>query len=59
MKKVLSFIIGFLMICALMVGSGDPVPGTPLKTIITTELVCLAMLTIGALWLWKTYRNNR
>ena len=55
MKKILNIIVGIAMLAALFIGSGDPVPGASLKTIIVTELICLAVLVAGALYFRNVY----
>lgn len=55
MKKILSLIVGIAMMAALFIGSGDPMPGTSWKTIVITELICLAVLVAGVFYFRKVY----
>lgn len=58
MKKALDIIILTVMLIALMVGSADPMPGTPMVTVFITELVCLIILVAGAIYLRGSFNRN-
>lgn len=58
MKRFISLIVGLFMFAALLVGSGDPTPDATAKQIIVTEIVCLAVLALGALWFWHNYKDE-
>lgn len=58
MKRAISFIVGILMVAALLVGSGDPTPDATSKQIILTELACVAVLALGSWYLWHTYKDE-
>jgi len=46
------------MLAALLVGSGDPTPDATAKQIIITEIVCLAVIVLGSLWFWHSYKDE-
>jgi hypothetical protein len=58
MKKVFTLIVGIVMIFAALIASGEPDPETPQKTIIVTEIVCVAVLVAGALWLRYFFKSE-
>jgi len=58
MKRFISLIVGLFMLAALLVGSGDPTPDATAKQIIITEIVCLAVIVLGSLWFWHSYKDE-
>lgn len=58
MKKVFTLIVGLLMIFVALIASGEPDPETPAKTIVVTEIVCLAVLVAGAFWLLHAFKDE-
>lgn len=58
MKKILTLIIGLLMIFAALVASGEPTAEAPTKQIVVTEAICIIILIAGAFWLLRTFGDE-
>ena len=58
MKKILTLIIGLLMIFAAFVASGEPTAEATTKQIVVTEAICIIILIAGAFQLIRTFGDE-
>lgn len=58
MKKILTLIIGLLMIFAAFVAGGEPTAEATTKQIVVTEAICIIILIAGAFWLLRTFGDE-